>query len=155
MSLNDTKSMISKRIKELRKHLKKNQTDFGKGIGVTHSAISQIETGDNAPGEQTIALICATYNVNRTWLETGKGEMFTETSIDSSALCSAPDFCQQICEICKKLEPSRQIDMLKIGQMYLDEINESKEENTTRDSNDWKTQGARRVGDRRGGNRGR
>jgi transcriptional regulator with XRE-family HTH domain len=72
--------MIGNRIKELRLSLEMNQTEFAKSIGIGQSAISHIEKGDNPPEEQTIILICKIHNVNRVWLETGKGEIFIESS---------------------------------------------------------------------------
>lgn len=70
------------RIKEIRIASKKNQTDFAKSISVSRSAICKMESGENSPSEQTISLICRTFNVNEDWLRYGKGEMFLEKTID-------------------------------------------------------------------------
>jgi transcriptional regulator with XRE-family HTH domain len=81
--------LIGRRIRELRKHLRLSGTEFGKRISLTHSAISQIETGKNVPLSKTIEAILEVYNVNKDWLETGKGDMFRPVgSTDSTASAS-------------------------------------------------------------------
>jgi transcriptional regulator with XRE-family HTH domain len=72
--------MINKRLREVRKTLKINQSDFALKIGMAQSGYSQIETGENTLTEQNIKLICLIYGVNETWLRTGKGEMFDPTA---------------------------------------------------------------------------
>ncbi|MCE5208982.1 MAG: helix-turn-helix domain-containing protein [Chloroflexi bacterium] len=67
--------MINKYIKELRKELKLNQADFAKAIGIKQSTLSVIESGGGVT-EHVITTICVVYNVNRTWLETGTGQIF-------------------------------------------------------------------------------
>ena len=66
------------RIKLLRKELNLSQELFGKKIGITKSSVSLLESGKNSPSEQTVKLICREFNVNKEWLETGKGEMFVK-----------------------------------------------------------------------------
>lgn len=67
---------MNKRLKSLRKKLELNQDDFGKRIGIGKTAVSKLETGENSPSEQTLILICKTFDVNEHWLRTGEGEMF-------------------------------------------------------------------------------
>ena len=68
---------MNERIAELRKKsLKLSMEEFGKRIGISKSAVNQIEKGVNNPSEQTISLICREFNVNETWLRTGEGEPF-------------------------------------------------------------------------------
>lgn len=66
---------MQNRIKELRKSLGLNQTDFGKNLGVTTSAISGYELGTITPSDAIIKSICREYGVNETWLRTGAGDM--------------------------------------------------------------------------------
>lgn len=66
------------RLKKLRKALHLNQKDFGAKLGISDTAISKLETGENKLTEQNINLICMLFNVNGEWLRTGKGEMFTQ-----------------------------------------------------------------------------
>lgn len=72
---------IGERIKFLRKEkLNLTQPDFGKKVEISSAAICKIESGDRNPSDQTIKLICQEFNVNRFWLETGKGEIFNDTN---------------------------------------------------------------------------
>jgi transcriptional regulator with XRE-family HTH domain len=72
--------MMNKRLREVRKTLKINQSDFALKIGMAQSGYSQLETGDNALTEQNIKLICLIYGVNEIWLRTGEGEMFDQAA---------------------------------------------------------------------------
>ena len=69
---------IGRRIFDLRKHLGLNQSDFGKRIGVTRSAVCNYENGSRSIGEQVILAICREFNVSETWLRTGSGDMQTQ-----------------------------------------------------------------------------
>lgn len=75
-------SCISERIKELRKSLKLNQTDFGSRIGYGRDVIVNIELGRVAPKPLLVQQICKEYNVSRVWLETGEGDMFESVGRD-------------------------------------------------------------------------
>lgn len=50
---------------------------FGKKLGVTKVAISNIEKGHRALTEQMAKSICREYNVNYKYLVHGEGEMFS------------------------------------------------------------------------------
>ena len=68
---------MNERIKEIREVLKLSQEEFGKRIGITRAAISNIEKGIRNPREQTIKFICKEYKINQNWLKSGIGEMFS------------------------------------------------------------------------------
>lgn len=68
------------RLKKLRLELGLSGEKFGENLGVTKMAISKMENGKTNITEQTIKLICSTYNVNEDWLRNGSGEMFVESS---------------------------------------------------------------------------
>jgi len=68
--------MINNRLKEIRKSLKINQSEFASKIGMAQSGYSQIETGENTLTDQNIKLVCLIYDVNESWLRSGEGEMF-------------------------------------------------------------------------------
>ncbi len=68
------------RIKELRKHLKFSQKDFGAFLGVSLSAVQKWESGENTPADSVIKLMCQKTNVNEIWLRTGAGEPFAPLS---------------------------------------------------------------------------
>ena len=69
---------MNERIKKVRKALDLTQRDFGTRIGTTQNAIANYETGHRNPSSAVIDNICKTFNVNETWLRTGKGEMFAQ-----------------------------------------------------------------------------
>ena len=67
---------MNNRIRELRKALGKNQTEFGEMLGVTRSAAQKWESGETAPTNAVIELMIQKTGVNAHWLRTGEGEMF-------------------------------------------------------------------------------
>lgn len=67
---------MNERIKELRKSLDMNQTEFGNRIGVKQTTVAGYETGVRTPIDSVILSMCREFNVNEEWLRTGKGEMF-------------------------------------------------------------------------------
>ena len=71
---------MNNRIKMIRKDAEETLAVFGKKIGVSPAAISQIEKGKNGVSEQTIKTICYLYNVNENWLRTGEGSMHGDRS---------------------------------------------------------------------------
>ena len=74
---------MNTRIKELRKVFHLTQDEFGKRIGISNTAISKIEKGENNVSEQNIISICREFNVNEAWLRTGEGgndNMFIKAS---------------------------------------------------------------------------
>ena len=68
---------MNERIRELRKHLNLTLEEFGKKVGVTKAAIGRIEKGERSVTDQMFLSICREFNVNKNWLRTGEGEMFT------------------------------------------------------------------------------
>lgn len=63
------------RIKEIRKKRKLTLEKFGERLGVTKVAISNIENGNRNLTEQMAISICREYNIDKTWLTTGEGQM--------------------------------------------------------------------------------
>lgn len=75
-------------LKPLRKALGLSQTEFGEKIGISRSAVNAHEQGKVVIGADRAKAICAEFNVNPEWLQTGKGEMFVKpanTFIDELA----------------------------------------------------------------------
>lgn len=70
------------RIKEIRKRLKLNQTEFGNRIGVKQTTIAGYESGTRTPIDAVINSICREFNVSERWLRTGEGDMFVQLSRD-------------------------------------------------------------------------
>lgn len=78
--------IMGERVKELRKALGLSGEKFGEKIGVTRSAISDIERGRNGLSDSNILAICREFNVNEEWLRTGMGEMFKDMSLDEEII---------------------------------------------------------------------
>lgn len=77
---------MNNRIKELRKSLGLNQTEFGEGINLSKSQIACYENGSRNVTDRSISDICEKYNVNEEWLRHGVGEMFKpEPELDELA----------------------------------------------------------------------
>lgn len=67
------------RIKEVREHLGLSQTEFGKRLGISRDAVSNLEYNRLKKPEQKepiIKLICREFGVSETWLRTGVGEPY-------------------------------------------------------------------------------
>lgn len=70
---------INTRLANLRKALGISQASFAEKIGISPNNISRYESGNRVPAENTILLICKTFDVNYDWLKNGNGEMFIKT----------------------------------------------------------------------------
>lgn len=66
---------MQNRIKELRKSLGLNQTEFGEKLCIAQTTIAGYENGTRVPSDAIIKSICREYGVNETWLRTGAGDM--------------------------------------------------------------------------------
>ena len=64
------------RLKELRTTLKLTQTELASQIGLKQNTIATYEMGKGEMSEASILSLCRRYNVNKNWLQYGKGEMF-------------------------------------------------------------------------------
>lgn len=65
---------MNERIKELRLELGLTQEEFGRRLGVTRGAITNIELNKVDPKPLFVSLICREFNVNEQWLRTGEGD---------------------------------------------------------------------------------
>ncbi len=72
---------IGERIKELRKNLNLNQTEFGKRIGAKQTTIAGYENKIRTPSEAIIKSICREFNVREEWLRDGIAPMTNESPI--------------------------------------------------------------------------
>ena len=71
---------MEKRIQAARKAKGLTLKQLGDIIGISESAVSNIERGRNKPSGSTLILLCEKLGVNREWLETGEGDMFAPTT---------------------------------------------------------------------------
>lgn len=98
-------SNIGNRVTEIRKFLELSQESFGNEIGMTKSAISKIEKGDNNLTNKNIKLICRHFGISENWLKNGKGNMLNEEQ----------DFITVIANSLGKIDE----EDMKIVKMYL------------------------------------
>ena len=70
------------RVRTIRKKNDMTLEEFGKQLGVTKVAISNIENGNRNLTDQMAKAICREFNVNEEWLRTGEGEMFNPVPND-------------------------------------------------------------------------
>lgn len=69
---------IGKRIKRIRKMRGESQVVLGEAIGCIATTVSKYERGELEIYATIINIICERYQINHTWLLTGKGEMLAE-----------------------------------------------------------------------------
>ena len=65
---------MNERIKQIRKALGLNQTEFGKALGLKASSISDIENGRCKVSDQVKIAVIKCFHVDSNWLETGYGD---------------------------------------------------------------------------------
>jgi transcriptional regulator with XRE-family HTH domain len=72
---------VNSRIKAIRMALKISQRDFSKGIFLSQSSYAklELEKGKEKANDRIIELVAMKYKVNKEWLKTGKGAMFSST----------------------------------------------------------------------------
>ena len=72
---------MENRIKSLRKDiLNLSQDNFAKEIGIQRNTISLFENGKRIPSNRTINDICRVFNVNKSWLKYGTGNIYVDLS---------------------------------------------------------------------------
>ena len=70
---------IGDRIKILRKDLGLTQSEFAEKINLKQAAIGMYENGSRNITEQSISLICSTFNASEEWIRSGSGDMYSPT----------------------------------------------------------------------------
>ena len=73
---------VNDRIKQIRTTLNISQRDFAKRIYISQTLLGNIELGNRNVNDRTIQLISTAFNVNKNWLLTGEGEIFTIPAAD-------------------------------------------------------------------------
>ena len=68
------------RFKSARKSKGLTLKQVGDILGISESAVSNIERGRNKPSGSTLVLFCEKLGINQRWLETGEGDMFKPTT---------------------------------------------------------------------------
>lgn len=96
------------RVKDVRKSLGLNQTDFAKHIGLTQTAYSMIESGIRPLSDKHIKVICSEFGVNEHWIRKGVGEMFLSSPYE-----------KEFMDIFKNLTPESKDFLLKMSKELL------------------------------------
>ena len=82
---------INTRLFELRKELGLSRRAFGEPLAASDSVIKNLDNNLTEPKAPFIELVCKTYGVSRTWLETGEGEMFEPQTRDEELAAAFGD----------------------------------------------------------------
>jgi transcriptional regulator with XRE-family HTH domain len=77
---------MNDRIKELRKELGLNQTEFGEKLGVKQTTIAGYENGSRQPLDTVISSICREFNVNEEWIRYGTGSKYKKRNRNQEIL---------------------------------------------------------------------
>lgn len=99
---------MTDRLKQIRKVLGFNQTDFASYLGIRQAAYSFIESGKRPLAKKYIKVICSTFNVSEHWLQTGEGNIFVSSPYES-----------ELTKIFECLTPNTQECLLKIAKELL------------------------------------
>ena len=73
---------VHDRLKEIRQHFKMSIREFSKEIYFSHGVYGQVEYGTREPNDRIIQLISSRFNINKNWILTGKGDMFSSQPPD-------------------------------------------------------------------------
>lgn len=114
---------MNERVKELRQTLNLTLEKFGTRLGVTRTAIYNIEAGNRKLTDQMFLAICREYNVNPNWLEDGSGPMFLERSEDDEYMEAAMKLSDDPLVISVLIEYAKlQPEDRAIVRQYIDNI---------------------------------
>lgn len=73
---------VHERIREVRHKIGISQVEFAKRILISKSFYGYIELGKKNINDRVIQLISSQFNVNKEWIKTGEGDMFTSPPPD-------------------------------------------------------------------------
>lgn len=74
---------MEKRFKSARKSKGLTLKQVGDILGISESAVSNIERGRNKPSGSTLVLFCEKLGIDQRWLVTGEGDKFSESKSDT------------------------------------------------------------------------
>ena len=102
---------INHRLRQIRKHLKMQQIDFAKRLGLSQAGVSWLEQDGNTVSEQIIRLLHLDFHVSEEWLRTGDGPMLSsEDDSPLEKLCreyAVSDCERKILELYFSFDPKR------------------------------------------------
>lgn len=129
---------MNERLKEIRKSMNMNQTEFANLLGVGQSTLAMMEVSKRDISDRHIKTICAICKVNETWLRTGDGEMFEDSGDDFLSELAAKyqltAFQKNLARIVYEMPAAQQDVLLDIARQMLAESEtvESDDERTVR-----------------------
>lgn len=74
--------MINERIRKIRDYYELSQREFAKRTDIGASTLAMFETGDRKPKDIHLNRICSEFNISKSWLEKGTGDMFVPPEDD-------------------------------------------------------------------------
>lgn len=95
---------MNERLFELRRELKLTQNEFAKRIQISRSHLSGLENGSKSLTERVISDICREFDVNREWLETGKGDMFIDILGEIDEFANADEEVQEMVRLYMQMD---------------------------------------------------
>lgn len=124
---------MSDRIKLVRKTFNLTQSEFGERIGVKGNTVTGYETGIRTPSDAILISICREFNVNETWLRTGKGDMFVQRSRDEElaaffgdVLSGEPGFKQRFLAVLSRLDEAEWKLLEQMADKLTEEVQKEK-----------------------------
>lgn len=115
---------MNRRIKDVRLALGLSQDEFGRRLGVTRGAVTNIELNKVDPKPLFVDLICREFNVNEDWLRTGEGEMFVQRTRDEElaaffgdVLSGEPDFKRRLLSVLSRLDTEEWVLLEQVAEM--------------------------------------
>lgn len=125
---------MNERIKEVRKARGLSQDEFGRRLGVTRGAVTNIELNKVEPKPLFVDLICREFDVNEEWLRTGAGPMFIEKSRDEELaeffgkdLAGDPDFRRRLLSVMSRLTEERWAMLEEVARRLASDIEAQKD----------------------------
>ena len=125
---------MNERIKEVRKAKGLSQDEFGRRLGVTRGAVTNIELNKVEPKPLFVDLICREFDVNEEWLRTGAGPMFIEKTRDEDlaeffgkVLAGDPDFRRRLLSAMSRLSDEQWAMLEEVAQRLASDIEAQKD----------------------------
>lgn len=127
------------RVKTVRKSKEMTMEEFGKRLGVTRTAISNIEKGYRGLTEQMLKSICREFSVDEEWLRTGDGDMPQKLSEEEEVAALVSDLLEdgrenpffgiilEIVQTYNELSPTSQKVLQEASKKLVENLSKKKE----------------------------
>ena len=127
------------RVKTVRKSKEMTMEEFGKRLGVTRTAISNIEKGYRGLTEQMLKSICREFSVDEEWLRTGDGNMPQKLSEEEEVSALVSDLLEdgrdnpffgiilEIVQTYNELSPASQKVLQEASKKLVENLSKKKE----------------------------